>query len=310
MNQDIVYEILKFLHLCPEENDGPLLFRRVIFSRYSFWDLEFRSFEKPIVLIIKGKKAKFRSILNRGSTVYWGDGSVEFIDNKSVDEELTSDLELDFCSEYESGSEDLKCKKDQFFSDTEEDSIYWKDDLVAYDEYFAPCHRYSDEKFHTIKIFNNIMYTMLPENTTNLVSIGEMRCLNILLASCNELNGKIGKKWDTSRVVSVHRLFYNCIIFDKNIGRKWNTSKITNMNGMFENCHKLNKNVGKNWDTSRVRSMARMFRNCKRLNQKIGKRWDTSNVEQMYNMFQNCTRLTYPIGENWDLSKCLDEEFV
>jgi surface protein len=304
MNQDIVYEILKFLHLCPEENGGPLLFKRVIFSKKSFQGLEFKNFEKPIVLIIKGKEAKFRSILNRGSTIYWGDGSVEFITNKFVNEEpdsepqLESDsepeLESDSEPELESDSEpeleseygyEIKFKSDQFFSDTEDDNILWEDERMVYNLDFSPYHLYSEEKFHIIKIFDNIMYTMLPKNTTDLVSIGKMKCLNNLFVACNEMDAEIGKKWDTSHVVSVHRMFDSCINLNKNIGRNWNTSRITNMSGMFENCNKLNKNVGKNWDTFRVRSMSRMFINCKNLNQKIGKRWDVSNVEEMNDIF-------------------------
>ena len=48
MIADIVHEILKFLYLCPEENGGALLARRVVFSEKKYKTLA-SSFEKPIV---------------------------------------------------------------------------------------------------------------------------------------------------------------------------------------------------------------------------------------------------------------------
>jgi hypothetical protein len=49
MNKDIIYEILKYLHLCPEENGGVLLSKKIIFSQKSYLKLEKRRLEKPLV---------------------------------------------------------------------------------------------------------------------------------------------------------------------------------------------------------------------------------------------------------------------
>lgn len=72
MNPDIVYEILKKLHLDGEA----LVAKRIILSAKIFKPVEERKIDKPLILEIMSNE--YLSLkLDRYSTIYWGDGSIE-----------------------------------------------------------------------------------------------------------------------------------------------------------------------------------------------------------------------------------------
>lgn len=71
MNGDIIYEILKFLHLCPEENGGALRVRKILISAKKYGILEDRQYEKPVVFTINGIILHLRWGLEEGATIYW-----------------------------------------------------------------------------------------------------------------------------------------------------------------------------------------------------------------------------------------------
>jgi hypothetical protein len=150
--------------------------------------------------------------------------------------------------------------------------IYWGDDEITDLSsvlILNQLHTYKDTKLHTIKIFGYITNISLPDQITNLHSIGNLKSMYHMFSVCTYLDKDITKKIDTSAVVDISYAFNKCENLDCKIGKNWNTS---NIRGMFMNCTKLNKNIGKNWDMSNITDMAFMFFGCVKLNKNIGKK--------------------------------------
>lgn len=127
-------------------------------------------------------------------------------------------------------------------------------------------------------------------NTTTLVN-----CFRL----CNSLTTVPSMiKWDTSSVIDMRYMFYNCSSFDQNIG-SWDTSSVIDMQYMFYKCSSFNQNIG-SWDTSAVINMRHTFSNCSSFDQNIGS-WDTSSVIDMYAMFYNSPLFNRSLSE-WDTS--------
>jgi hypothetical protein len=80
MNSDIVYEILKWLHLSPEENGGALLAKKVTISARDHQKLAARKMEKPTVFILYGDIV-FSS--DPGLIIYYSRGIILDTNNNS-----------------------------------------------------------------------------------------------------------------------------------------------------------------------------------------------------------------------------------
>ena len=71
--------------------------------------------------------------------------------------------------------------------------------------------------------------------------------------------------WDVSHVVSMRRMFLNCLDFNEDLN-KWDVSQVTDMSQMFKNCENFNKPLDQ-WNVSKVDSMNEMFQGCSSFNQ-------------------------------------------
>jgi hypothetical protein len=279
MNQDIVYEILKHLYLCPEENDGALLARKMILSTKKSNLLNLSKLQKPIVFSLCPDNLNVIMISHGGITVYWGDGKVRNAHNRTWIEHT-------------------------YFSN----NIYVVRIFSDLNYLLLP-----SETVHLYSIGNlkNIGFSL-----TNLKNKDSSVCKNLdtsevtdmsyLFRYCGGSNWNSLKNWNTHKVTDMSYMFQDCNKLDKNIGKYWDTSNVINMTGMFTNCGELNKNIGKNWVVAKVTNMSSMFRACFTLNRNIGKRWDTSSVTDMSHMFDNCTSLKKNIGKNWNMSTIQD----
>ena len=152
-------------------------------------------------------------------------------------------------------------------------------------------------------------------------------------SSTHEFNQYIGD-WDTSKVVSIHRMFQNNKKFNQDISTKvvtknsvtytaWDTKNVTDMTGVFGSFNLVanavfNQNIG-NWNTSKVTLMNSMFNEQTEFNQDISTKvvtvngvtytaWDTKEVTNMSFMFSGTTaagglgKFNQNIG-NWNTSK-------
>ena len=70
-----------------------------------------------------------------------------------------------------------------------------------------------------------------------------------------------------------------------------NTSNVINMSEMFWECRGLTSLDLSGWDTSKVTTMNQMFKNCVKLETLDLSGWDTSKVTNMISMFHSCSKL-------------------
>ena len=108
---------------------------------------------------------------------------------------------------------------------------------------------------------------------------------------------------NTSNVVSMMSMFYNCSLLTEINFTNFNTSKVTTMESMFQACGKLSKIELSNFDTSSVTSMRRMFLECYSLTELDLSKFNTSSVTTMYSMFADCPNITKISLSNFDTSK-------
>jgi surface protein len=115
---------------------------------------------------------------------------------------------------------------------------------------------------------------------------------------CYAFNGSGLVGWDTSNLIDMEYMFYQCNAFNQNIGA-WNTANVTKMNNMFDSCAVFNQYIGA-WVTTSVTNMSAMFSGASVFNQDISG-WDMANVTTIAYMFYACPYFNQPIGA-WTLS--------
>lgn len=273
MNDDLVYEILQYFYLCPEENAGAIVVKKTILAQKLYSDLEQRKMDKPIVLSVLGRSADFRSSLSPGTIVYWGDGSItktDEMDNKH----------LHHTYNYNSMSYGIKIfgQKGKIVLPISTVNVHSIGELTDLSYLLMDCfnlHPYLGRKWDTsgVKRMWGTFYG----------------CLCIYVD---------GRNWDTSKVIDMRGMFHTCLDLNRNVGKYWDTSNVVDMSGMFHGCQNLDQPIGGNWDISSVKNMSYMFYDCQNLDQPIGKNWDICSVKDMSYMFHNCKKLTYHIGQN------------
>ena len=112
--------------------------------------------------------------------------------------------------------------------------------------------------------------------------------------------------FDTSHVIDMGYMFYDCSsLISLDVGN-FDTSKVTDMEYMFCGCEKLiNIGVG-NFDTSQVTDMKSMFNSCSSLVSLDVGNFDTSQVTNMRYMFYACRKLTALDLNNFNTSQVVD----
>ena len=93
-------------------------------------------------------------------------------------------------------------------------------------------------------------------NTSNIIDMGSM------FYNCSSIKSIDFSKFDTSKVTKMIYMFYNCYSLISINLYNFNTSKVTDMNSMFFNCSLLTSIDLSNFDTSKVTDMNSMFFNC------------------------------------------------
>lgn len=306
MNQDIIFEIVKWFYLAPEENGGTLLGKKVLLSCKQISVLENR-IEKPLVFSTTSQNQEINTFKN-AAAVYWGD------DTKTV---ITASDTTSLTSKKYStvGVHIVRVFGDIERCGMEFDQIYSLGKMTSLSRMFKG--RLKEEiydKWDTSDIVDmSYMFeecTFLNQNVGKNWNTSRVKTMQGMFNKCTFLDKNVGKNWDTSNVEILAVMFSGCNKLDKNIGKKWNVSRVNDMSCMFHRCYSLDKNIGLNWDTSEVRSMAAMFSNCHKLDKSVGKNWNTAKVRFMTAMFAACQRLSRPVGKNWDFSMLYGADFM
>ena len=116
---------------------------------------------------------------------------------------------------------------------------------------------------------------------------------------------------DTSKVMYMERMFYNCSNLTELDLKNFNTTNVENMNSMFYYCNSLTELDLKNFNTENVEDMHSMFSCCRNLNELDLKDFNTKKVTNMNSMFFGCFNLTeLKFGKNFNITKDTDVDKI
>ncbi len=93
--------------------------------------------------------------------------------------------------------------------------------------------------------------------------------------------------WDTSNVINMNKLFYNCPRLESINLSNFNTSNVTNMSYMFRHDTSIQNIDVTHFDTSKVTNMSWMFSDDENLKSLDVSKFNTSSVKDMSYMFYN-----------------------
>ena len=153
------------------------------------------------------------------------------------------------------------------------------------------------------KLLNNIIFNDYFD-TSNVIN------MSMMFYDCRSLTVLDLSSFDTSNVTNMSMMFSGSM-FSSNtymsltkivFGEKFDTSNVTNMSMMFSYCRYLNNLDISFFNTSRVTVMSQMFYGCRSLTYLDLSSFDTSNVTSMSQMFQHCENLTHLDLTNFDTS--------
>ena len=136
--------------------------------------------------------------------------------------------------------------------------------------------------FASCTVFNQAL-------TFNTSAVTDMRSM---FQGAEAFNQNIGT-WNIGKVERVDYMFSGAITFD-NFNQSidsWDTSTIISMTGMFFQCTSFNKNIG-TWNTGAVTDMTEMFLEALAFDRDIGA-WDVANVESFSNFMGDKTPATF-----------------
>lgn len=126
-------------------------------------------------------------------------------------------------------------------------------------------------------------------DTSNMVTLGYM------FYNCPGLTSLDLSNFDTRKVYAMRYMFYNCSGLTELKVSSFDTSNLEYVDYMFYGCRSLTELDVSNFNTSKVKGwyyMKCMFSNCSSLTSLDLSSFDTSNVTNMEEMFSGCSSLT------------------
>ena len=167
-------------------------------------------------------------------------------------------------------------------------------------------HLYIGGKYGVIASSGNYLFAYY-ENCRNITGLEKLNTSSVIDMSymfyeCNWLENLNLSGFDTSKVTDMSSMFCNCDGLTTLDVSNFNTSSVTNMRSMFESI-KLTSLDLSTFNTSAVTDMAYMFYSCVWLENLKLSSFDTSEVTDMSYMFYYCEGLKKLDLRNFDTSK-------
>ena len=135
---------------------------------------------------------------------------------------------------------------------------------------------------------------------TDLSGVREM---SYMFDGCTKFNGELGGNWDTSNMIEMEGVFFDCHAFNQDISG-WDVGKVEHAGAMFRNCTVFNQDIS-GWDWGKSMSIGSMFDGCTAFDQDISG-WDVSNVTEMGNTFKNASNFNQDLS-GWCVTKITSE---
>ena len=178
--------------------------------------------------------------------------------------------------------------------------IYFKKDLEFLDGFFmySPLVEvdFSNIDFSKVTSISSLFKTCYKLENINF---GDNLYLNNLTSMSQLFSGCLGliqidlSKLDTKNVVKMDSLFDYCENLQKiTFGNNFNTSKVLTMRRMFGGCKSLKSVDLSKFDTSKVQSFESFFEDCSSLESVDTKYIKTDSAYDISGMFEGCSSLT------------------
>lgn len=164
---------------------------------------------------------------------------------------------------------------------------YYNDNIYG-DEY-APWIQYSEYiKSADVKI------------TSGITSLS-----NMFRDCCNMTQVVFEKSFDTSQVVQMDMMFYNCKNLTNVDISLLDTSNLYNAGQIFDGCESLTNINLTNFTSNKIDNMMYMFNDCKSLVNIDVSKLNTSNTAFLNGIFSGCLKLENIDLSNWDVSNVM-----
>ena len=150
----------------------------------------------------------------------------------------------------------------------------------------------------------NSWFSSYKGTTLDLKDLDTSKVINMscMFFNCSNLTSLNVSNFNTSNVTDMNWMFYQCCDLTSLDVSNFDTSNVTNMSGMFKNCSQLTSLNLSNFNTNKVTNMSDMFWHCSQLTSLDVKSFDTSNVTEMNWMFYGCYNLTTLNVSNFNTS--------
>ena len=197
--------------------------------------------------------------------------------------------------------------------------LQWDNKLTNCEKMFYGLSNIIEIDFTNFDTSEVIKMQSLFEDCINLEKIvfgnnfvtSRINSMHNMFFNCYKLTSLDLSDFDTSQVSYMENLFYNCNSLTSLNLSNFHTSLVVNMDHMFYNCSLLSYlSFSSNFNTQNVKSMASMFLNCNSLTSLNLSNFNTLSVENMVNMFYDCTSLQYLDISNFDTSKNTNMGFM
>ena len=202
---------------------------------------------------------------------------------------------------------------DASYTDGAGEVIAWiipnADDSTKYDLYIGA----DDTKIQSPEN-SDYLFTYYTTCTTisniSMLDTSKVTSMHYMFFNCSSLTSLNLSNFDTSNVTNMSYMFYECSSLKSLNISNFDTSNVTNMSFMFFNCSSLTSLNLSNFDTSNVTDMTSMFNECSSLTSLDVSSFNTSNVTYMTSMFDECSSLTSLDVSNFDTSKVKSMGFM
>ena len=195
---------------------------------------------------------------------------------------------------------------------------------------FSDCYKLTKidvSKFDTseVTLFEGLfgsMYDNVQMNLQEIIGIenwntSKVISMNGMFYNCRNLTSINLRNFDTSQVLDMDWMFWGCSSLTELNVKNFNTSKLKTMRGMFSYCNSLTNLDISSFNTSQVTEMRTMLNGCTNLktiyvteyNETTNTGWTTKNVTNSAYMFDNCTSLVGGNGTVFD-SAHIDKEYA
>jgi len=144
-------------------------------------------------------------------------------------------------------------------------------------------------KLKTLKLPDNLK---LAQNVTKMFS--DNLCL---------VGGFSTTNWDTSRVTTMEKMFYNCFVLKELDVSNWDTSSVTNISHMVDRCESIQLFDVSKWDVSKVTNMEGALSFLLEVSVLDVSNWDTSSCENMDSLFWGDEKVRSLDVSKWNVSK-------